>query len=60
MPSGGQFCVDLSIVDDTKDEGVEQLELYFTNLPSESANAGDPASVCVNIEDNDGKRDSID
>ena len=55
MASGGRFCVDLSIVDDTKDEGPEQFVLYFPDLPNESTTVGVPEELCVTIDDNDSK-----
>ena len=36
---------------DSVDEAVEQFQLTFSNLPSSLATAGDPSSVCINIED---------
>ena len=55
MASGEHFCVDVSTVDDLIAEGREQFELYFEPItPSGSANVGDPDTVCINIEDNDG------
>ena len=53
--NGEQFCIDISTIQDTIGEGTEQFELYFENLPSAFANAGDPDVLCVNIEDDDGK-----
>ena len=54
--SGERFCVDVSTFDDQNDEGLEQFELYFETIdPSDSANVVEPDTVCVNIEDNDGK-----
>ena len=52
--SGDQFCIDLSTANDLLAEGTEQFELFFENLPSDSATVGDPATLCVNIGDNDG------
>ena len=53
--NGERFCIDISTIQDTIVEGTEQFELYFENLPSAFANAGDPNVLCVNIEDDDGK-----
>ena len=50
-----QFCIDVSAIEDTIGEDTEQFELYFENLPSASALAGDPDVLCVNIQDNDGE-----
>ena len=50
-----QFCIDISAIEDTIGEVTEQFELYFENLPSASALAGDPDVLCVNILDNDGE-----
>lgn len=47
------MCLNLSAINDDIDEPLEQLELYFTNLPSSSAAAGIPATACVSIIDND-------
>ena len=56
MTSGERLCVDVSTFDDTLAEGTEQFELSFSSIdPSSFANIGDPASVCVNISDNEGK-----
>ena len=53
--AGEEFCVDLSTMDDTLAEPTEQFELYFEPInPAGSATVGNPATVCVNIEDNDG------
>ena len=51
--TGDQFCIDISAIEDTIGEDTEQFELYFENLPSASALAGDPDVLCVNILDND-------
>ena len=53
--NGDQFCIDISANEDTIGEDTEQFELYFENLPSMSALAGDPDVLCVNIQDNDGE-----
>ena len=53
--AGEQFCIDISTIDDLTGEGTEQFELYFENLPSQSARDGDPNVLCVNILDNDGE-----
>ena len=53
--NGERFCIDISTIQDTIGEGTEQFELYFENLPSAFANAGDPDVPCINIEDDDGK-----
>ena len=53
--NGERFCIDISTIQDAIREGTEQFELYFENLPSTFANAGDPNVLCVNIEDDDGK-----
>ena len=53
--TGQQFCIDISTIEDEIGEGTEQFELYFENLPSASARAGDPNVLCVNILDNDGQ-----
>ena len=52
---GERFCIDISTIQDTIDEGTEQFELYFENLPSAFANVGNPNISCVDIEDDDGK-----
>ena len=52
-----RHCVGLGILQDTIGEGMEQFELYFENLPSESADVGTPATTCVNIIDDDGTHD---
>ena len=52
-----RHCVALSILQDTIGEGMEQFEVYFENLPSDSANVGTPATTCVNIIDDDGMHD---
>ena len=57
--SGDRFCIDLSTVDDLLAEGTEQFELFFENLPSDSATVGDPATLCVNIGDDDGMSSNI-
>ena len=49
-----RHCVALEILQDTIGEGMEQFELFFDNLPSESADVGTPATTCVNIIDDDG------
>ena len=55
MAAGERHCVDLSALDDTLFEGTEQFELYFELInPSGYATEGDPATVCVNITDNEG------
>ena len=51
--TGDQFCIDVSAIEDTIGEDTEQFELYFENLPSPSALAGDPDVLCINILDND-------
>ena len=53
--SGGQFCLDVSTIEDNLLENTEQFELSFLNLPSEFAAAGDPDKVCVNIMDDEGR-----
>ena len=54
MTSGERFCVDVSTFDDTLAEGTEQFELSFTSIsPSDFATEGDPAVVCIDIQDND-------
>ena len=55
LMDGEQFCIDISIIQDTIGEGTEQFELYFENLPSAFANTDDPDVLCINIEDDDGK-----
>ena len=53
--AGERHCVDLSAHDDTIFEGTEQFELYFASIiPSSYATEGDPATVCVDITDNEG------
>ena len=55
MTGGERHCVDLSTLDDTLFEGTEQFELYFASIsPSAYATEGDPATVTVNIADNEG------
>ena len=49
MLSGGCYCLNMSIIDDSLDENTEQFELYFANLDSDYATAGDPDVACVNI-----------
>ena len=56
---GEEFCIDISAIEDAIGEGTEQFELYFENLPSASALAGDPDVLCVNILDNDGELISV-
>ena len=51
--SGQRFCLLFSTVDDEIAEGREQFEFYFTNLPNDAADVGDPATVCVDIADDD-------
>ena len=53
--AGEQFCIDISTIEDSASEGTEQFELYFENLPNESARVGEPNVLCVNILDNDGE-----
>ena len=57
--TGDQFCIDISAIEDTIGEDTEQFELYFENLPSASALAGDPDVLCVNILDNESESSSI-
>ena len=52
--SGGQYCVDVSTIEDNIAENTEQFELYFDNLPSAFATAGGRDTVCVNIVDDEG------
>ena len=59
MESGGRFCLVLRIIDDLLVEELEQFELYFQNLPSDFATVGDPATLCVNIGDDDGMSSNI-
>ena len=55
--SARRHCVALSILQDMISEGMEQFELYFENLPNESAGIGTPATTCINIIDDDGMHD---
>lgn len=52
-----RHCIGVSILQDMIGEGMEQFELYFENLPSESADVGTPATTCINIIDDDGTHD---
>ena len=51
--SGQRFCLAFRTEDDDIAEGCEQFEFYFTNLPNDAADVGDPATVCVDIADDD-------
>ena len=51
----GTFCFNLSATDDDIFEPAEQFELYFENLPTDFATVGDPSTLCITIEDRDGK-----
>ena len=54
MASGGRYCVDLSTVDDVIAEGTEQFQLSFDSItPAGSATEGNPAVLCVDIDDDD-------
>ena len=54
MASGGRYCVDLSTVDDVIAEGNEQFQLTFDSItPARSATEGNPAVLCVDIDDDD-------
>ena len=56
MASGGRYCVDLNTVDDSIAEGTEQFQLTFDSItPAGSATEGNPAVLCVDIYDNNGK-----
>jgi hypothetical protein len=55
MISGDTFCFNLSAIDDNVFESTEQFKLYFENLPTEFATVGNPSTLCVTIEDRDGK-----
>jgi hypothetical protein len=59
MLPGGTFCFNLSATDDNIFEPTEQFELYFENLPTEFATVGDPSTLCITIEDRDGKLGSV-
>ena len=52
--SGGQYCVDISTIEDNIAENTEQFELIFTNLPSDYVTAGMHDTACVNIVDDEG------
>ena len=52
--SGGRYCIDLSTVDDSIDEGTEQFQLSFSSVGS--ATVGNPDTLCIDISDNDGNR----
>ena len=52
--SGSQHCVAFLTEHDDIGEGTEQFELYFENLSSDFADAGNPNTVSVNIIDDDG------
>ena len=52
MISGDVFCFNLSVIDDDIFEPTEQFELYFENLLT---SVGDPSTLCITIEDRDGK-----
>ena len=55
MDKGEQFCLNLSIVDDTVGEDSEQFEMYLENIiPSELATTGANDTVCITIQKNDG------
>ena len=58
MISNDTFCFNLSAIDDGILEPAEQFELYFENLPTEFATVGDPSTLCIAIEDRDGKLSS--
>ena len=51
---GEQFCLNLSIIDDTLGEDSEQFEVYFENIPSELAIAGANDTICITIQENNG------
>ena len=54
MASGGRYCIDLSTVDDSIAEGTEQFHLSFDFItPAGSATEGNPAVLCVDIDDDD-------
>ena len=57
MISGDTFCFNLSVIDDDILEPTEQFELYFENLSADLATIGDPGTLCITIEDRDGKLD---
>ena len=59
MLSGDTFCFNLSATDDSILEPTEQFELYFENLPTEFATVGDPSTLCITIEDMDGKLNPV-
>ena len=58
MISNDTFCFNLSAMDDGILEPAEQFELYFKNLPTEFATVGDLSTLCITIEDRDGKSSS--
>ena len=45
------YCTSVHIIDDLLAEGKEQFELYFA---SNSTRIGKNATVCINIEKNNG------
>ena len=56
MASGGRYCIDLNTVDDSITERTERFRLFFDSItPAGSATEGDPAVLCVDIDDNDSK-----
>ena len=60
MASGGRYCVDLSTVDDVMAEGAEQFQLTFDSItPAGSATEGNPAVLCVLIEDDGMKYSTV-
>ena len=60
MTGEERHCIDFSTSDDMLAEGTEQFELRFMSItPSDHATEGDPAVVCINIQDDDSKCKSI-
>ena len=49
----------MGIIDDSLNEKTEQFELYFANLDSDYATAGDPEIACIIIQDNGEKTTTI-
>ena len=59
MISNDTFCFNSSAIDNGIFEPTEQFELYFENLPTEFAIIGDPSTLCITIEDRNGKLGSV-